>query len=120
MMFLPQSVRVFVAIDPVDMRKSHHALAGLVTAKLGMDPLEGHLFVFLNRNRTQCKILFFDRNGLAIWYKRLEAGTFQLPSTAGGRLEIDPATLAMILEGIDLRTATRRKRYQHHRASLDR
>jgi transposase len=109
---LPSAVRIFVAADPVDMRKSHHALAAIVSDQLRLDPLAGHLYFFVNRPRTMCKILFFDRSGLAILFKKLEGGTFQLPTMNGqGQTEVDPASLSMILGGIDLRTATRRKRF---------
>ena len=113
MLTFPPTVRIFVALDPVDMRKSHHGLAAIVREQLGLDPLSGHLVFFTNRRRNLAKILFFDRTGLAMLYKRLERGTFQLPEVEEGatRAEVDPAALAMILEGIDLRSAVRRKRY---------
>jgi transposase len=82
------------------------------------DPLAGHLFVFRNRNRDRLKILYWDRDGLAIWYKRLEAGTWQLPTdlnaAAGGvtSAEITTEELSLLLGGIDLRTVERRRRYQ--------
>lgn len=96
----PLSVRIFAALDPNDMRKSHHSLAAIVREQLGLDVLEGHL-------------VFVDRSCLAILFKRLEAGSFQLPEVEQGanRAEIDPASLAMILEGIDLRSAVRCRRY---------
>lgn len=110
----PPSVRIFVATDPIDMRKSHYALAAIVREQLGIDVLAGHLVFFVNKRRNLAKLLFFDRSGLAILYKRLEAGSFQLPEVEQGddRVEIDPASLAMILEGIDLRSAVRRRRYR--------
>jgi transposase len=113
MLMLPPTVRIYVALDPVDMRKSHHGLAAVVR-QLGLDPLSGHLVFFTNKRGNLAKILFFDRSGLAILYKRLEKGTFQLPEVGDGRTqaEIDPASLAMILEGIDLRGIVRRKRYR--------
>jgi transposase len=111
---LGPTVRIFVALDPVDMRKSHHGLAAIVREQLDLDPLSGHLIFFVNKRRNLAKILFFDRTGLALLYKRLERGTFQLPQAdgEGGRTEIDPASLAMILEGIDLRSVVRRRRYR--------
>jgi transposase len=111
---LPSSIRVYVALDPVDMRKSHHGLAAIVREQLGLDPLSGHLVFFVNKRRTLAKILFFDRTGLALLFKRLERGTFQLPEVAAGTsgVEVDPAALSMILEGIDLRTAVRRRRFK--------
>ena len=112
MLSLPSSVRVFLAVDPIDMRGSFDALAGRVR-RLGLDPQDGHLYVFLNRRRGLMKLLFFDRTGWCILAKRLEQGTFQVPPVPAGtqRLAIDAATLAMILEGIDLTRAPRRKRY---------
>jgi transposase len=74
---LPAAVRVFLCTRPTDMRKSFDALAGLVQECFGQDPLAGHLFLFLNRRRDRIKILSWERDGMVIWYKRLEAGTFQ-------------------------------------------
>jgi hypothetical protein len=101
------------------MRKSFDGLFGMVREFLGQDPLSGHLFLFLNRRRDRAKILFWDRDGLVIWYKRLEAGSFQsLDSTAraaqasgSAGLELSGTELALILGGIDLATARHRKRY---------
>ena len=100
------------------MRKSFDGLFAAVEAIVGQDPLSGHLFLFRNRNRDRIKILYWDRDGLAIWYKRLEKGTFQLPSDMLGlderpaRIEIRADELAMLLGGIDLTKIKRRKRYQ--------
>ncbi len=108
--------RVFVALDPVDLHLSFDRLAGLVRNRLRGDPLSGDRFAFFNRSRTHVKILLFDGSGFAVYYKRLEAGTFQLP-TAGAeatKVAVDASTLAMILDGIDLR-APRRLRYVHPR-----
>jgi transposase len=110
---LPSAVRVFLCTRPTDLRKGFDGLSGLVQECFSQDPLIGHLFLFLNRRRDRIKILYFDRDGLAIWYKRLEAGTFQLPDTnARDGVELQPAQLAMLLSGIDLRTARQRKRFQ--------
>lgn len=113
MLSLPATVRIFVALDPVDLRGSFDALAGHVRRQRG-DPLDGHLYVFLNGRRTLMKILWFDRNGWAVYAKRLEQGTFEVPEVQGDtrRVAVDAAQLAMILEGIPLR-APRRLRYQH-------
>ncbi len=115
---LPQlsaAVRVFLCTRPTDMRKSFDGLSGLVQECFGQDLLTGHLFLFLNRRRDRLKILYFDRDGLAIWYKRLEAGTFQLPESFGAdSVELQPAQLALLLSGIDLHSARQRKRF--HRA----
>jgi len=101
------------------MRKSFDGLTGLVQECFGQDPLTGHLFLFLNRRRDRVKILFWERDGLVIWYKRLEAGTFQQldPAARADRalgqagLELTATDLALLLTGIDLASARRRKRY---------
>jgi transposase len=117
MLTFPRNVRIYVAVDPVDMRKSHHGLAAVMQQKLALDPLSGHLVLFTNRRRDLIKIQFWDRTGHVILFKRLERGTVQLPHVAPGtaRAEIDPVELSMMLEGIDLRRVVRRKRY--HRAN---
>jgi transposase len=116
---LPASVRVFLCTKPTDMRKGFDGLFGMVREFLGQDPLSGHLFLFLNRRRDRVKILFWERDGLVIWYKRLEAGTFQKldPAASVDRktgqagLELSATDLALLLNGIDVTTAQRRKRY---------
>jgi hypothetical protein len=119
---LPQlsaAVRVFLCTRPTDLRKGFDGLSGLVQEGFSQDPLSGHLFLFLNRRRDRIKILYFDRDGLVIWYKRLEVGCFQsLESTPGAAqhsgsagIELSVTDLALILNGIDLDTARRRKRY---------
>jgi transposase len=113
------AVRVFLCTKPTDMRKGFDGLFGMVREFLGQDPLSGHLFLFLNRRRDRVKILFWERDGLVIWYKRLEAGTFQKldPAATTNRqsgqagLELTATDLALLLTGIDVTTAQRRKRY---------
>ena len=80
------------------------------------DQFSGHLFVFRNRNGDRLKILYWDRSGFCLWYKRLEEGVFRLPSGKGASVELDTSELAMILEGIDLAKAKREKRYARPRA----
>lgn len=113
MLNLPPTVRIFVALEPVDMRGSFDALAGHVRRLRG-DPVDGHLYFFVNRRRQLMKTVWFDRSGWCLFSKRLERGTYELPvpTDGSGRVAIDPIQLAMILEGIDLR-APRRKRYEH-------
>jgi transposase len=113
MLSLPASVRVYLSTQPADMRKSFDGLCVLVQQVFQRDPLDGHLFLFLNRRRDRLKILYWDRDGLALWYKRLEAGTFQWPASAGAAasLELDATQLALLLSGVDVRSAQRRKRY---------
>lgn len=105
------NTRIFVALDPVDMRGSFDALAGHVR-RIHADPLDGHVYLFVNRRRRLLEALWFDRTGWAIFSKRLERGTFELPTAPDGtrKVAVDPAQLAMILEGIEL-SARRRLRY---------
>jgi transposase len=116
MISLPHPVRVFLHIPATDLRKGFDALSGLVTAAFSQDPTSGHLFLFVNRRRDRIKILYWDRgDGLAIWYKRLETpGSFELPVVTRDALSIEmsPTQLALILSGIDLRSARQHKRYQ--------
>jgi transposase len=118
MLTLPPSTRVFVATKPADMRRGFDGLFALVRDFLGEDPLSGHLFVFRNRVGDRLKILWWDRDGLAIWYKRLEAGTFRFPN--GGetaRLEMTWNDLQLVLQGIDPAKVKRSKRYQRPTAA---
>jgi len=108
---LSAAVRVYLATKPADMRKSFDALAALASGTLGLDPLSGHLFVFVNKRRDRVKVLYWDRDGLAVWAKRLERGTFRIPVAGADRVEMTTAELAALLAGIDLNTARRRVRY---------
>ena len=96
------NVQVWVATAPVDMRKSFDGLAEHVRAFLGHDPLCGHLFVFRNRSAERVKILWWDRNGLTIYYKRLERGTFQFPVCGDKSLAIDSTQLVGLLQGAQI------------------
>ncbi|MGP8149554.1 MAG: IS66 family insertion sequence element accessory protein TnpB [Acidimicrobiales bacterium] len=114
MIMLPSAVRIFLCTRPTDMRKGFDGLTGLVQECFSQDPLTGHLFLFINRRRDRIKILYFDRDGLAIWYKRLEAGSFEMPRTdERDGIELQQAQLAMILSGIDMKSARQRKRFRH-------
>jgi transposase len=108
---LPPTVRIFLASTPTDLRKGFDGLAALTAGTLGQDPLSGHLFVFRNRRGDRLKILYWDRDGLALWYKRLERGSFRFPEPKGNRIEVTPAEMAAILEGLDLRAARRQRRF---------
>ncbi len=113
MIMLPSAVRIFLCTRPTDLRKSFDGLSGLVQECFSQELLTGHLFLFTNRRRDRIKILYFDRDGLAIWYKRLEAGSFQMPGPiTGDGVELQPAQLAMLLSGIDLSTARQRERFR--------
>lgn len=109
MLSLGHGVRVFVSIEPVDMRGSFDALAGAVR-QLGLEPLDGHLYLFFNRRRRLCKIVWFDGSGLCLFCKRLERGTFELPQVPDGvdRIAVDVAVLASLLQGIQLNASRRR------------
>lgn len=120
MLSISPAVRIFVHALPTDMRKSFDGLYAIVKHAFAKDVLEGDYFVFLNRSRDRCKILYWDRDGLVVWAKRLERGSFQLPGVtdaASLSVEVDSTTLAMILGGVDLSTGQRRKRYQAVAAS---
>ena len=112
MLTLPPTVRVFVAVEPLDMRGSFDSLAGAVR-RLGLDPVDGHLYLFLNKRRRIAKALWFDGSGWCVLAKRLETGSFQLPRLKDGqtRVTIDGATFASLLAGIDF-TAARRGWYR--------
>ncbi len=113
MLTLPASVRVFVARAPVDFRKSHDGLFGVVVNVLDGSPHSGHLFVFFNKRRDRIKILFHDGSGLWLFYKRLERGVFESAvhlGGAGASIEIDMIRLQMLLQGIDLR----KSKIRHH------
>jgi transposase len=112
MLSLPTKVRVFLCTRATDMRKSFDGLHGLVLEVLRQDPQSGDLFVFLNRRRDRMKILLWEGDGLAIWYKRLESGTFALPAGRGDSLVLSSAQLALLLGGIDLAQTRPRKRYR--------
>lgn len=111
MINFPPTVRIFLAVQPADMRRGFDGLAALTTSVIGQDPLSGHLFVFCNRRRDRVKILYWDRDGFAIWMKRLERGVFRFPVPVGDRVEVTPAEIAAILEGIDLSRACRQRRF---------
>jgi transposase len=117
MMHLPASVRVYLCTSACDMRRSFDGLHALVTQSMQLDAFGGHLFVFSNRRRDRIKILYWDRDGFAVWAKRLEEGTYAMPfsdsdATDGDkRHEITAAELGALLSGIDLSQAKRRKRY---------
>jgi len=114
MLMLPASVRIYVAAEAVDLRRGFDALAAATRSLIGADPMSGHVFVFINRRRNRIKLLVWDRTGYVLVYKRLERGTFELPRAPepGGRhVEVDGGELGLMLEGLDLRGAGRRKRW---------
>ena len=104
MLSLPASVRIYLATEPVDLRKSIDGL-GALAGKRGHDLFAGHLFVFTSRRGDRVKILCWDRGGFVLYYKRLERGRFRLPEITPGADEVplDATQLAMLLDGIDVR-----------------
>ena len=114
MLSLSPTLRIFLCLEAVELRKSFDSLGALVRQALGHDPLSGHWFVFRNRAGDRLKILAWEEDGWAIWYKRLEAGVFQSPPAAGEgppRVEVRAAELAMLLDGVVLEKVQRRRRY---------
>jgi len=113
MLTLPSNVSVLLHRDPVDIRKSFDGLIGIVRGSLRVDPLTPTFFVFFNKSRDKIKILYWDNDGFAIWYKRLEKGTFHLTLPTAGELSVtlSRAQFAMLLEGIDFQNVKQRKRF---------
>lgn len=109
MSLLPSTGRVFVTKEPIDLRRGHDGLSALVRAQWGEALFDGHLFVFLGRRFDRCKILFWERGGLVLYYKRLERGRFRPPAVSadGLSVELDRTALAMLLDGIDVSRVTR-------------
>jgi transposase len=97
---LTAAIRIYLYRAPCDMRKSFDGLCGIIRSRLGADPLSGSLFVFLNRRRTMVKLLYWDRDGLAIWFKRLERGQFKVPDLSAPDGRIDRLQLTLLLEGV--------------------
>ena len=114
MLNFTHQTRVFLFLQPVDMRKSFRGLCQLAESVLNEDPASGHWFAFVNRRGDRLKLLGWDGQGFWIWYKRLESGVFQKPKTEGEstQLEIDVTQLSLIINGIDLNSAKRRPRFR--------
>jgi transposase len=114
MLTLPPNVAVLLHRESVDIRKSFDGLIGIVRSVFHADPLTPTFFVFFNKDRNKLKILYWDNDGFAIWYKRLEKGTFllTLPLTDEASVSLTRAQLAMLLEGIDFQNVKKRKRYK--------
>lgn len=120
MLSLPPSVRLFMAMQPVDGRKGADSLMAIVRDVFREDPLSGHLFIFFSRRQDRVRIVYWDRNGFAMWTKRLERGRYRPRFSADGRLvpqAIEAAELALIIEGIELAGARRRPRWQPGQAA---
>lgn len=115
MLSFPGRPKIYVAIEPCDMRKSFNGLCAIALEKLGEDPRHGAIFAFCNKRRDRLKLLYFDRTGLWVLAKRLEAGTFSWPQPGKSgqvKMALSPEALAMLAAGIDLRDGCRRAWYE--------
>lgn len=117
MLSFPATVPIYLRMAPTDMRRGIDGLAHLVRDQLGHDPLSGHLFIFRNKRGDRLKALYWDRDGYALWMKRLEHGVFRFPRAQKDCVTVTAAELAMILEGIDLASVRRHPRYAHGQAA---
>ena len=108
-MLLPPGVRIFIASQPADLRASFDGPAALTREVIKQDPLAGHLFVFRNKTGRRVKILFWDRTGWVLWYKRLETSVFRFPLGDSGSVEIEAMQLRLLLDGIPLGPRVRRR-----------
>ena len=115
MLSLPTSVRIWLATQATDLRKSFDSLAEMVRQQLRGDPLSGQLFVFRNKRADRVKLLYWDDDGYVIVYKRLEEGVFRFPQAEAAGVEIRAADLQMLLDGVDLDSVKRSKRYRRLR-----
>ena len=115
MLSFPELLRIYFCAQPTDMRKSFDTLAAVVREWLGHDPLSGHLFVFRSRRGDRVKLLWWDRDGLVLHYKRLERGTFRFPASPDPQarsIEISSQELSLVLWGIDPTSVRRQPRYE--------
>ena len=114
MLSLPESVRIFLCTQPVDMRKGFDSLAAIVQTELGEDLFSGHLFVFKSRRGNRIKLLYWDRDGLVLFYKRLEKNIFRFPAVAAEArsLRVSAQELSLLLWGIDPASVRRQSRYE--------
>jgi transposase len=110
----PPAVRIWLCVQPTDLRKSFDTLAELVRQHLQADPLSGHVFVFRNRKSDRVKLLYWDEDGYVIIYKRLEAGSFRFPTAEADQsgVTLRAAELAMLLDGVDWQNVRRSRRYR--------
>jgi len=108
---IPSNLKIYLAVEPADMRKQYSGLWALAQHKLGENPLEGALFVFTNKTRDRLKMLYWDGSGAWIFAKRLEKGRLSWPDNALPKITLDPAALTMLLAGIDLKDGCRKAWY---------
>jgi len=108
MLGVGSALRVFVCSEPTDMRKSFEGLAFLARDLIKQDPLSGHLFMFINRNKSSCKILYWDRSGFVIWYKQLQRGRFSVST----KLELTSTEMLCVLDGLEFDKMPRKVRFK--------
>lgn len=113
MLTLSPSIRLYLSLAPADMRRSVDGLSALVRSACGEEPLSGHLFLFRNRRGDRLKALWWDRNGYALWYKRLERGRFSFPPVSEGRVVISPETFQLLVGGLSLERLWKSDKYRH-------
>lgn len=114
MLTIPSTVKLFAAVDPVDFRRGIDGLVAIVESEFAIEAMSGHIFIFLNKRANQVRLLFWERDGFCLLTKRLEVGTFRRlkkPVDALSHVELEPAELVLLLEGIDVASMRRRKRY---------
>ena len=114
MLAFPAAIRIFVAVQPVDMRKSFNGLWSAVSEQLSEDPKNGAVFAFINRERTRLKLLYWDGTGVWVLAKRLEQGRFSWPATSDGRtkLALAPEALALLVGGVELKRGSLKAWYE--------
>ena len=119
---LPEPLKIFLCVTPTDMRRSFDGLANLVREWLQADPLSGHLFVFRSRRGDRVKLLFWDRDGLVLYYKRLEEGTYRFPTVTSDTrsVQVTAQELSLLLWGIDPSSVTRQQRYSRPASTANR
>lgn len=111
MLSLPSAVKIYLCKEPTDMRRSFDGLAMMVQSIINHDPLSGHVFVFRNKRGNMLKLLYWDRDGYAIWYKRLEKGTFSWPDHISDNAAMEYRELTMMLEGITVSARRKKTRF---------
>ena len=117
MLFHYQIKNYYVYSQSADMRSGIDSLSGLVRNQLQKNPLSGDLFIFVNKRKTQVKLLHWQEDGFALFYKRLEKGTYELPKLNSNSVQINAEQLLFMLQGLALKTLQKHKRYTHHSVS---
>jgi len=112
MLSIPAQAAIFLCTQPTDMRKGINGLSGIVRSEFDSDPIDGSLYLFVNRRRDRMKILYFDGTGFWVFYKVLEQGTFETVVSTDKCVKMDATQLTMLLAGVSLVAVKRRKRFK--------